>query len=81
LGIGDNYKNQYRWVKNTDQPYTTTGKGVEMKSLNLSSIAALSAGGVLALLHLNTLVEQALGVVVTFIALNLANRLIKGVQK
>jgi hypothetical protein len=52
-----------------------------MKALNLSSIAALVAGGTLALLPLDSLIEQFLGVAIAFVALNAANCLIKGVQK
>ncbi len=53
-----------------------------MKStFTLSSIAALVAGGTLALLPLDSLTEQVLGVVIAFIALNAANYFIKGVQK
>jgi hypothetical protein len=52
-----------------------------MKSLNLSSIAALFAGGLIALLPLNSFIEELFGVAIAFIALNAATYFIKGVQK
>jgi hypothetical protein len=47
-----------------------------MKTLNLSSIAALIAGGILALLPLDSLIEQFFGVAIAFVALNAVNHLI-----
>ncbi len=44
-----------------------------MKTLNLSSIVALGTGGTLALLPLDSLIEQFLGVAIAFVALNAAN--------
>jgi len=44
-----------------------------MKILNLT---ALLVGGTIALLPLNSLTEQLLGVAIAFVALNAANRLI-----
>jgi hypothetical protein len=55
-----------------------------MKTLNLSSIAALLAGGTLALLPLDSLIEQFMGVAIAFVALNAVNYIIsqrKGVEK
>jgi len=52
-----------------------------MKNLNTSSIAALLAGGCIALLPLNNLTDQLIAVAIAFITLNAANHFIKGVQK
>jgi hypothetical protein len=49
-----------------------------MKILNLT---ALLAGGTIALLPLDSLVEQFVGVGIALIALNAADYFIKGVQK
>lgn len=51
-----------------------------MKILNLSSVAALLAGGTLALLPLDNLVEQLIGVAIAFLLLNTASYFIKGVK-
>ncbi len=52
-----------------------------MKTLNASSISALLAGGTIALLPLDSLIEQFLGVAIAFVALNVVDTFIKGVQK
>ncbi len=52
-----------------------------MKALNLSSITALFAGGIIALLPLNSFIEELFGVAIAFIALNIANHFIKGVNQ
>ena len=46
-----------------------------MKSLSLSTIAALVAGGTLALLPLDSLIEQVIGVGIAFVLINLVTYL------
>jgi hypothetical protein len=52
-------------------PQTTSSK----KLLNISSLAALVAGGSIALLPLDSLIEQVIGVAIAFVLLNLINYL------
>ncbi len=49
-----------------------------MKVINLT---ALLAGGTIALLPLDSLIELFIGVAIAFVALNVADTFIKGVQK
>jgi membrane protein implicated in regulation of membrane protease activity len=57
-------------------PQTTSSK----KLLNLSSLAALAAGGTIALLPLDSLIEQLIAVAIAFVVLTAANNLIKGMK-
>jgi ribose/xylose/arabinose/galactoside ABC-type transport system permease subunit len=52
-----------------------------MKALNLSSIAALVAGGTLALLPLDSVTEQVLGVAIAFVILNAINYLTRSKEQ
>jgi hypothetical protein len=52
-----------------------------MKNLNTSSISALVAGGCIALLPLDNLIDQFIAVVIAFITLSATNHFIKGIQK
>jgi hypothetical protein len=51
-----------------------------MKNLNTSSMAALLAGGGIALLPLDSLAEQFIGVAIAFVLLTAANHHIKGMK-
>jgi hypothetical protein len=50
------------------------------KLLNVSSLAALVAGGSIALLPLDSLIEQLVGVAIAFVVLTAANNLTKGMK-
>jgi membrane protein implicated in regulation of membrane protease activity len=57
-------------------PKTVSSK----KLLNVSSLAALVAGGSIALLPLDSLTEQVIGIAIAFVLLSAANNLIKGIK-
>jgi len=57
-------------------PQTVSSK----KLLNVSSLAALVAGGSIAILPLDSLTQQLIGVVIAFVVLTAANNLIKGMK-
>ncbi len=50
------------------------------KLLNLSSLAALVAGGSIALLPLDSLIQQVIGIAIAFVLLTAANHHIKGMK-
>ncbi len=50
------------------------------KLINVSSLAALVAGGSIALLPLDSLIEQLVGVAIAFVLLTAANNLTKGMK-
>ncbi len=78
MGECDRYPYLRQRRNKADQQHSTKGEGVAMKILNLT---ALLAGGTIALLPLDSLVEQFVGVGIALIALNAADYFIKGVQK
>jgi hypothetical protein len=57
-------------------PQTTSSK----KLLNLSSLAALVAGGTIAVLPLASLSQLFIGIAIAFVVLTAANNLTKGMK-
>ncbi len=50
------------------------------KLINVSSLAALVAGGSIALLPLDSLIEQVIGIVIAFLVLTAVNHHVKGMK-